>query len=107
MQIAIARSIAARTRPARCATKNRGYRIMEVDVAGPAATRRETHRESARACTVAPDSGRLRISWEGVVQTPDGRMPARIAGGPSGVIREEDGAAWSPGLKHAPQDRRR
>ncbi|MCU9953496.1 MULTISPECIES: hypothetical protein [Burkholderia] len=35
-----------------------------------------------RACAVAPNLRRPRISWESVVQTPDGRMPAQTPGRP-------------------------
>ncbi|WJN79343.1 hypothetical protein OH687_36205 [Burkholderia anthina] len=41
-----------------------GYRFTEVDIARPAATRRTTRRESARARTAVPAEGRLRSSLE-------------------------------------------
>jgi len=82
-----------------------GYRFTEVDIARPAATRRTMRRASARAHTVAPAEGRLRISSESVARTLDERMPAHIAGGPSSFIQAAKGARQSPGLKHAPPDR--
>ncbi|MDW9246892.1 hypothetical protein C7S13_8523 [Burkholderia cepacia] len=45
--------------------------------------RRATPRiANPRARAVAPSRRRPRISWEGVVQTPDGRMPTRTPGRP-------------------------
>ncbi|ODN65131.1 hypothetical protein BA763_13510 [Burkholderia cenocepacia] len=78
---------------------------MEIDFAGPAAPRCMPRCETARASTVAPADGRLRISSESVARTLDERRPARIAGGPSCVIQAAKGAMLSPGLKHAPPDR--
>lgn len=52
-----------------------------------------------------PPRGDFESHRKSVARTLDGRMPARIAGGPSCFIQAAKGALRSPRLKHVPPDR--